>query len=63
MEAEAADFCGSHPAPGEAGWAGEGEASGGGCGAEASQAVKLVDTKQHRYCFERHNDINRQNQY
>ncbi|KAG7242730.1 hypothetical protein INR49_020105 [Caranx melampygus] len=38
VEAEAADFCGSPPAPGEAGWAGEDEASGGGCGAGASQA-------------------------
>lgn len=46
MRAEAGGFCGSPPAPGGAGWAGEG--AGGGCGGKigvaASQALKLVDT-------------------
>lgn len=42
MRAEAGGFCGCPPAPGGAGWAGD------GCdqktGAEASQALKLAET-------------------
>lgn len=48
MRAEAGGFCGSPPAPGGAGWAGED--AGGGCGWEIDvavlQAEKLVDTNQ-----------------
>lgn len=57
MRAEAAGFCGSPPAPGGEGWAGE--AAGGGCGevgVAASQALKLVDTN-HTHLFTQYSFI------